>query len=109
MITQPELTAEALGSFLASDMKDRFGTSHARLAELIPFAATEVPRPQFYDARGRRLPETADAKDVAYSDYVIRIPAPEGRVTPHTEAFQAVIWHLLCSHPLLQKRPTKWL
>ena len=39
MITQPELTAEALGSFLASDMKDRFGTSHARLAELIPFAA----------------------------------------------------------------------
>jgi hypothetical protein len=39
MITQPELTAEALGSFLASDMNDRFGTSHARLAELIPFAA----------------------------------------------------------------------
>ena len=30
---------EALGSFLASDMKDRFGASHARLAELIPFAA----------------------------------------------------------------------
>jgi hypothetical protein len=39
MITLPELAAEALGSFLASDMKDRFGTSHARLAELIPFAA----------------------------------------------------------------------
>ena len=28
-----------MGSFLASDMKDRFGSSHARLAELIPFAA----------------------------------------------------------------------
>ena len=41
-------------------------------------------------------------------DCVIRIPAPEGRVTPHTEAFQAVIWHCLVSHPLLQKRPTKW-
>jgi hypothetical protein len=39
MITLPELAAEALGSFLASDMKDRFGTSHARFAELIPFAA----------------------------------------------------------------------
>jgi hypothetical protein len=39
MITLPELAAEALGSFLASDMKDRFGSSHARLAELIPFAA----------------------------------------------------------------------
>jgi len=39
MITLPELAAGALGSFLASDMKDRFGSSHARLAELIPFAA----------------------------------------------------------------------
>src|SRR5262252_2040362 len=39
MITLPGLAAEALGSFLASDMKDRFGASHAGLAELIPFAA----------------------------------------------------------------------
>jgi hypothetical protein len=39
MITLPKLAAEALGSFLASDMKDRFGSSYARLAELIPFAA----------------------------------------------------------------------
>src|SRR5437660_10705698 len=39
MITLPGLAAEALGSFLASDMKDRFVASHARLAELIPFAA----------------------------------------------------------------------
>jgi D-sedoheptulose 7-phosphate isomerase len=29
-------------------------------------------------------------------------------VTPHTEAFQAVIWHLLVSHPLLKVRETKW-
>ena len=39
MITLPELAAQDLGSFLASDTKDRFGSSHARLAELIPFAA----------------------------------------------------------------------
>ena len=39
MITRPELAAGAMGSFLASDMKDRFGSSHARLAEVIPFAA----------------------------------------------------------------------
>ncbi|HEY6602291.1 MAG TPA: metal-dependent phosphohydrolase, partial [Xanthobacteraceae bacterium] len=39
MITLPELAAGALGSFLAADMEDRFGSSHARLAELIPFAA----------------------------------------------------------------------
>jgi hypothetical protein len=39
MITLPEMVAEALGAFLASDVKDRFGSSHARLAEIIPFAA----------------------------------------------------------------------
>jgi hypothetical protein len=39
MLTVPELAAEALGSFLASDMKQRFGSSHARLAELIPTIA----------------------------------------------------------------------
>jgi hypothetical protein len=39
MITVPELAAEALSSFLASDMKRRFGSSHARLTELIPSVA----------------------------------------------------------------------
>jgi hypothetical protein len=39
MITLPHLAAEALGSFLAEDMKGRFGTSHARLTEILPFAA----------------------------------------------------------------------
>ena len=29
-------------------------------------------------------------------------------VTPHTEAFQAVIWHLLVSHPKLRQHRTKW-
>ncbi|HEX2172602.1 MAG TPA: SIS domain-containing protein [Dehalococcoidia bacterium] len=29
-------------------------------------------------------------------------------ITPHTEAFQAVVWHLLVSHPDLQAQPTKW-
>ena len=29
-------------------------------------------------------------------------------VTPHAEAFQAVIWHLLVSHPLLKRNATKW-
>src|SRR6267142_707707 len=29
-------------------------------------------------------------------------------VTPHSEAFQAVIWHLLVSHPALKARQTKW-
>jgi len=29
-------------------------------------------------------------------------------VTPHSEAFQAVIWHLLVSHPKLKVSKTKW-
>ena len=29
-------------------------------------------------------------------------------VTPHTEAFQAVIWHLLVTHPALKQAATKW-
>lgn len=43
------------------------------------------------------------------ADLVIRVPVENPKhVTPHTEAFQAVVWHCLVSHPLLQKRPTKW-
>jgi D-sedoheptulose 7-phosphate isomerase len=30
------------------------------------------------------------------------------RVTPHTESFQALIWHLLVSHPRLQMSAMKW-
>jgi D-sedoheptulose 7-phosphate isomerase len=29
-------------------------------------------------------------------------------VTPHSEAFQAVVWHLLVSHPKLKVAKTKW-
>jgi D-sedoheptulose 7-phosphate isomerase len=29
-------------------------------------------------------------------------------VTPHSEAFQAVVWHLLVSHPKLKAKQTKW-
>jgi D-sedoheptulose 7-phosphate isomerase len=29
-------------------------------------------------------------------------------VTPHSEAFQAVVWHLLVTHPVLKARETKW-
>lgn len=42
-------------------------------------------------------------------DCVVVIPTVEAsRVTPHTEAFQAVVWHCLVSHPLLQQLATKW-
>ncbi|MEI6300070.1 MAG: SIS domain-containing protein [Betaproteobacteria bacterium] len=42
-------------------------------------------------------------------DCVVIIPTVEAsRVTPHAEAFQAVIWHCLVSHPALQQTATKW-
>lgn len=41
-------------------------------------------------------------------DCVIKVPC-ESNQTPHTEAFQAVIWHCLVSHPSLQRKSTKWV
>ncbi len=42
-------------------------------------------------------------------DCVIVVPTVDAnRVTPHAEAFQAVVWHCLVSHPTLQKIATKW-
>ena len=42
-------------------------------------------------------------------DCVIVVPTvSESRITPHAEAFQAVVWHCLVSNPVLQQKPTKW-
>ncbi len=42
-------------------------------------------------------------------DVVIVVPEVDKKlVTPQTEGFQAVIWHCLVSHPLLQTKKTKW-
>jgi D-sedoheptulose 7-phosphate isomerase len=42
-------------------------------------------------------------------DVVLVIPTvAETRLTPHVEAFQAVVWHALVSHPTLQRSATKW-
>jgi D-sedoheptulose 7-phosphate isomerase len=46
-------------------------------------------------------------RQIASACVVIPISSPE-RVTPHTEGLCAVVWHLLVSHPLLQREPTKW-
>ena len=43
------------------------------------------------------------------ADECILIPVVNtATVTPHTESFQAVIWHLLVSHPKLKKAEMKW-
>jgi D-sedoheptulose 7-phosphate isomerase len=43
------------------------------------------------------------------ADACVIVPTvnPEN-VTPHSEAFQAVVWHLLVSHPALKAAQTKW-
>lgn len=42
-------------------------------------------------------------------DHVVLIPvADPSLVTPHSEAFQAVVWHCLVSHPALKMNDTKW-
>jgi D-sedoheptulose 7-phosphate isomerase len=43
------------------------------------------------------------------ADACVLVPVVhDARVTPHTEGFCAVIWHLLVSHPALAKTQTKW-
>ena len=43
------------------------------------------------------------------ADACIIIPTVnEENITPHSEAFQSVIWHLLVSHPKLKLNQTKW-
>lgn len=43
------------------------------------------------------------------ADACVIVPTVDPKtVTPHTEGFQAVIWHLLVSHPAVQATPTKW-
>lgn len=39
---------------------------------------------------------------------VVISPVNPETVTSHTESFQALIWHLLISHPALQMSPMKW-
>jgi D-sedoheptulose 7-phosphate isomerase len=53
---------------------------------------------------GRDGGYTAQAADVCV---IIPTVNPEN-ITPHSEAFQAVIWHLLVSHPKLKANQTKW-
>jgi D-sedoheptulose 7-phosphate isomerase len=43
------------------------------------------------------------------ADACVIIPTVnQGNITPHSEAFQSVVWHLLVSHPKLKANQTKW-
>lgn len=57
-----------------------------------------------YGVVGRDGGHTAEV-----ADHCIVIPPISAEtVTPQTEGFQAVVWHLLVSHPLLQRHAMKW-
>ena len=49
------------------------------------------------------------AHTAAVADACVVIPplSPD-RITPHTEGLCAVVWHLLVTHPALQRDATKW-
>jgi len=43
------------------------------------------------------------------ADVCVLVPLVNGdSVTPHTEAFQAIVWHLLVSHPAIKVAEMKW-
>ena len=46
-------------------------------------------------------------KQTAAACVLVPVVSPE-RITPHTEGFCAVVWHLLVSHPELKRSATKW-
>jgi D-sedoheptulose 7-phosphate isomerase len=64
--------------------------------------ATEVGAP-IYAIIGKADGHAAQAAEVA-----IVVPSPPARRTPHVESFQAILWHLLVSHPAVEAQPGKW-
>lgn len=50
----------------------------------------------------------ADGAAAENADVCIVIDAPPARRTPHVEEVQAIVWHLLVSHPALVRAPGKW-
>jgi D-sedoheptulose 7-phosphate isomerase len=44
-----------------------------------------------------------------HADRCLVIPTVNpANITPHSESFQALVWHLMVSHPRLKENPTKW-
>jgi len=50
----------------------------------------------------------AEGETARLADACVVVDAPAERLTPHTEAFQAVVWHLVVSHPRLAAQAGKW-
>jgi D-sedoheptulose 7-phosphate isomerase len=74
----------------------------ANLVEALKFAREQ--RATIFGIVGRDGGYTAKIADAC----LIVPTVNAAHVTPHTEGFQAVLWHLLVSHPSLKTRATKW-
>ncbi|HEV7493820.1 SIS domain-containing protein [Baekduia sp.] len=64
--------------------------------------ATEVGAP-IYAIIGKADGHAAQAAEVA-----IVVECEAARRTPHVESFQAILWHLVVSHPAVEAQPGKW-
>jgi D-sedoheptulose 7-phosphate isomerase len=66
----------------------------------------------FAKSRGAKVLGVLGKKDgyaALHGDVVVIVPQVNpSRITPLSEAFQAIVWHSLVSHPELQIRRTKW-
>jgi D-sedoheptulose 7-phosphate isomerase len=75
-------------------------------------SANLVAALQFAKSAGARITGVV-GRDGGYTaqvaDACVIVPTvnPE-HVTPHAEAFQAVVWHLIVSHPEIKRAETKW-
>jgi D-sedoheptulose 7-phosphate isomerase len=62
-----------------------------------------------YGAKVLGIVGRKDGYAATQGDNVVVVPPLYAeRVTPHSEAFQAVVWHCLVSNPVLQVKATKW-
>ena len=51
----------------------------------------------------------SDGYAFSNSDVCVHIPiVNKSHITPHSEAFQSVVWHCIVSHPAIKTNPTKW-
>lgn len=49
-----------------------------------------------------------DGHAAQVADVAIVVESPAARRTPHVESFQAILWHLVVSHPAVEAQPGKW-
>jgi D-sedoheptulose 7-phosphate isomerase len=50
----------------------------------------------------------ADGHAAQVAEVAIVVESPAARRTPHVESFQAILWHLVVSHPAVEAQPGKW-